>query len=121
MDWLDEPRTAGLRFERFLRTLVAEHPRVESTLRNALSRVEDHTAAKRLRRGCATLSEGRVVITDRLHAHILSLLLGIPNVILDNSYGKVRDFHQTWTSGSDLVTLAADPAQAMSLAAERAS
>jgi pyruvyl transferase EpsO len=121
MDWIDEPRTTGLRVESFLRSLVAEHPRAESTLRNALSRVGDSAAAIRLRRGCATLSEGRVVITDRLHAHILSLLLGIPNVILDNSYGKVHDFHQTWTSGSHLVTLANDPAQAMSLAEVRAS
>jgi len=120
-DWLDEPRTPGMRIESFLRELLVEHPRVECTLRSALSRVGDRAAAARLRRGCATLSEGRVVITDRLHAHILSLLLGIPNVILDNSYGKVRDFHQTWTSGSELVALAASPEQAMALAAERAS
>lgn len=121
VDWLDEPRTPGLRLESFLRELVVEHPRAERTLRGALSRVADRAAAARLRRGCATLSEGRVVITDRLHAHILSLLLGIPNIILDNSYGKVRDFHQTWTAHSELVTLAANPEQAMSLAAERAS
>jgi pyruvyl transferase EpsO len=62
-----------------------------------------------------------VVITDRLHAHILSLLLGIPNIILDNSYGKVRDFHETWTSGSDIVTMATSPEHARSLAAECSS
>jgi pyruvyl transferase EpsO len=121
IDWLDEPRTPRLGLESLLRELVVEHPRAERVLRSALSRVADGAAATRLRRGCAILSEGRVVITDRLHAHILSLLLGIPNVILDNSYGKVRDFHQTWTSGSELVSLAASPEQAMSLAAERAS
>eukprot|EP01111_Echinosteliopsis_oligospora_P003782 TRINITY_DN1594_c0_g1_i1.p1 TRINITY_DN1594_c0_g1~~TRINITY_DN1594_c0_g1_i1.p1 ORF type:complete len:772 (+),score=173.82 TRINITY_DN1594_c0_g1_i1:76-2391(+) len=44
------------------------------------------------------LSEGRVVITDRLHAHILCILLDIPHVILDNTYGKIFHFHQQWTS-----------------------
>jgi pyruvyl transferase EpsO len=120
-DWLDEPLTPGLRLESFLRELVVEHPRTERTLRSALSRVADHAATTRLRRGCATLSAGRVVITDRLHAHILSLLLGIPNIILDNSYGKVRDFHETWTSGSDIVTMATSPEHARSLAAECSS
>jgi pyruvyl transferase EpsO len=35
-------------------------------------------AKARVLRGCRLLSSGRVVITDRLHAHILCLLLGIP-------------------------------------------
>jgi pyruvyl transferase EpsO len=120
-DWLDEPLTPALRLEGFLRELVVEHPRTERALRSALSRAADKAAVTRLRRGCATLSEGRVVITDRLHAHILSLLLGIPNIILDNSYGKVRDFHETWTYASDIVTMATSPEHARSLAAESAS
>jgi pyruvyl transferase EpsO len=41
-----------------------------------------------------------VVITDRLHAHILSLLLGIPHAVLDNSYGKVGRFLAAWTGGA---------------------
>jgi pyruvyl transferase EpsO len=75
-------------------------------------------AADRLGRGCATLAEGRVVITDRLHAHILCLLLGIPSVIIDNSYGKLRNFYDTWTRGNELAALADGPEQAVSLAME---
>ncbi|MDR3472001.1 MAG: polysaccharide pyruvyl transferase family protein [Devosia sp.] len=56
-------------------------------------------ASARLRRGLKLLSRGDWVITDRLHAHILSLLLGIDHVALDNSYGKVRRFIEAWTSG----------------------
>jgi pyruvyl transferase EpsO len=121
VDWLDEPPAPGLRLERFMRELVVEHPRVERPLRSALSRTADRAAATRLTRGCSMLSEGRVVVTDRLHAHILSLLLGIPSVILDNSYGKLRDFYDTWTRGNELAALAGDPQQAMALAMERAS
>jgi pyruvyl transferase EpsO len=69
------------------------------------------TASPRARvwRGCENLSRGRVVITDRLHGHILCLLLGIPHVVLDNSYGKISAFIETWTRDSALVRLAADP------------
>ncbi|HEU4586097.1 MAG TPA: polysaccharide pyruvyl transferase family protein [Gemmatimonadaceae bacterium] len=121
VDWLHEPRAPGLRLESFLREIIVDHPRAERSLRNTLSRVADGAAAGRLRRGCAMLSEGRVVVTDRLHAHILSLLLGIPSVIIDNSYGKLRNFYETWTCGNELAALADGPEQAMSLAMELAS
>jgi len=42
-------------------------------------------AGARLRRGCDVLSQGRVVIADRLHGHILSLLLGLPHVLMNNT------------------------------------
>ncbi len=119
VDWLDEPASLELRVERFLRGMVVEHPRAERMLRSALSRSWRRAAAVRLRRGCALLGAGRVVITDRLHAHVLSLLLGIPNVILDNSYGKLHDFYQTWTSGCELVRWADDPEHALALTTER--
>jgi exopolysaccharide biosynthesis predicted pyruvyltransferase EpsI len=57
----------------------------------------DAVARARVARGCRLLSSGRVVITDRLHAHILSLLLAIPHAVLDNTYGKLRRFLDVWT------------------------
>ncbi|CAN5460706.1 polysaccharide pyruvyl transferase family protein [soil metagenome] len=38
-----------------------------------------------------------LVLTDRLHGHILSVVLGIPNVFLPNSYGKNERFYDEWT------------------------
>jgi len=63
-------------------------------------------ARARVSRGRRILSQGRVVITDRLHAHILCLLMGIPHVILDTAQGKLADFHATWTSGSPITRFA---------------
>jgi exopolysaccharide biosynthesis predicted pyruvyltransferase EpsI len=40
------------------------------------------------------LCRGRVVLSDRLHASILALLMGRPFVGLDNFYGKVRNVHE---------------------------
>lgn len=43
----------------------------------------------RVDQGLRKLERGRFIITDRLHVHILSTLLGIPHAFLDNSYGKI--------------------------------
>ena len=58
------------------------------------------------------------MITDRLHGHILCVLLGIPHVILDNRYGKLSTYHRTWTAEVDGVHLADSPADALRLARE---
>jgi exopolysaccharide biosynthesis predicted pyruvyltransferase EpsI len=63
----------------------------------------DAVARARVARGCRLLSSGRVVITDRLHAHVLSLLLGIPHAVLDNTYGKLRRFLDVWSGASSVV------------------
>jgi len=55
-------------------------------------------AQQRVDRGVEILRQGKVVLTDRLHAHILSILLGIPHATLDNSYGKIARFSSVWTT-----------------------
>lgn len=57
-----------------------------------------HALAKaRMARGRELLERGRVVISDRLHVHILSILLNKPHILIDNSYGKLSSLHQAWT------------------------
>lgn len=53
----------------------------------------------------------RLVITNRLHAHILCLLLGIPHIFLPNSYFKNEAFYQTWTSQIPFVRFVKDASQ----------
>jgi pyruvyl transferase EpsO len=43
-----------------------------------------------------------VVVTDRLHVHILSLLQGKAHAVLDNSYGKIARFMAAFTGTTDL-------------------
>lgn len=54
-------------------------------------------ALHRYRRCVRILSQGRAVISDRLHAHIIATLLDLPHVVLDNSYGKLSSFVASWT------------------------
>ena len=46
--------------------------------------------------GIDLVSEYQFVISTRLHGHILCMLLGIPSIIVDNSYGKNKRFYDTW-------------------------
>jgi exopolysaccharide biosynthesis predicted pyruvyltransferase EpsI len=94
-DWLSEARLPV-----FLDQLAAAAARLRNRhhARGELRAARyDAAAAARVDRGCRLLSSGRVVITDRLHAHLLCLLMGIPHAVLDNSYGKLNRFLDTWT------------------------
>jgi pyruvyl transferase EpsO len=51
-----------------------------------------------------------------LHGHILATLLGIPHVILDNSYGKLSSFYRQWTNDTDGIVFAEDSREALEMA-----
>ena len=69
-----------------------------------------------LDRAFRILSSGHVVITDRLHAHILCTLMGIPHILLNNNYGKNFLFFETWCRPLDLCQLARSPEEAWAMA-----
>jgi exopolysaccharide biosynthesis predicted pyruvyltransferase EpsI/GT2 family glycosyltransferase len=81
----------------------------------------DSLAEERTLRGCRLLSRGRVVITNRLHGHLLCMLLGIPHVICDTVNGKLSAYRQTWDTNDALVHVAATPAEAVAMAAALAA
>jgi exopolysaccharide biosynthesis predicted pyruvyltransferase EpsI len=113
-DWLTDIPTALIERNQYLSEKFWEEE--SESIADLLARTYDPLAWERVQRGCRLLSRGRVVVTDRLHGHILCLLLGIPHVILDNNYGKLRGFHEAWTRTSPLVVQAADPNEALDLA-----
>jgi len=66
----------------------------------------DALAKYRLERGVHLLATAQIVVTDRIHAHILSLLMGLPHILVDNSYGKNRVYYEAWSQGLPLVSWA---------------
>jgi exopolysaccharide biosynthesis predicted pyruvyltransferase EpsI len=78
----------------------------------------DAYARQNVDRAARLLSGGEVVVTDRLHGHILCALLGIPHVLVDDKYGKVGSFYASWTSGLRTARFARDPSQVAPLADE---
>jgi len=85
-------------------------------LRGPLSRTYEPLARRRVERGCRLLGAGRVVVSDRLHGHVLCILLGIPHFLLDNRYGKVRSFHEAWTRECRLTRWCEHESEALALA-----
>ena len=63
--------------------------------------------------GMMFLQRGRVVITDRLHGHILSILCGIPQVVLNPVNDKIAHYRDTWTRGLENVEVATTPQEAL--------
>ncbi len=114
-DWLveDAAQKRNLRVSIKLQRLFVRDPLAMRALR------QRRMAEWRLRRGLAMLGQGEVVVTDRLHAHILSVLMGIPHVLLDNSYGKVAGFAEQWTAKFDGLMRAESRAEAFALAFAR--
>ena len=56
----------------------------------------------RLRLGVDLLSSGKVIVTDRLHVHILCRLIGKPHIFFDNNYGKISNLSDTWNTQSEI-------------------
>jgi pyruvyl transferase EpsO len=50
-----------------------------------------------LHSGCYQFSQYRGLVTDRLHGHILAVMLKIPHLFLPNTYHKNKSFYATWT------------------------
>lgn len=119
LDWPPQaPTWAALRWgTRYGGALARRHPPWLDGLQRAVGSAYAPLARERLRTGCRLLAGARAVVTDRLHGHLLCLLLGIPHVCLENSYGKVGSFMETWTEGCGLGRRAS-PAEAARLAAD---
>jgi len=70
----------------------------------------------------SAFSRARWIITDRLHATILSLLMGKPHIYLDNNYGKIRKLFKATYNSSECSAhnrnsfLAATPKEAAEIA-----
>ena len=68
--------------------------------------------------GIEQFIESSLVITNRLHAHILCVLLGIPNIFLPNSYYKNESFYKTWTYQIPYCKFIKEPSQVKNAAQE---
>jgi exopolysaccharide biosynthesis predicted pyruvyltransferase EpsI len=69
----------------------------------ALVALHRSLAARRVRAAFDLLASAPLVVTDRLHAHILCLLLGVPHAVVETGYGKLRRFVEAWTADSTLL------------------
>ena len=88
-DWRD---LLGHRYWR-LRLLKAAVRALPAGTMAAASRRE---AAQAVALCVARFREHDLIVSSRLHGFLRACLLGIPGVLLDNSYGKNHAYYQTW-------------------------
>jgi pyruvyl transferase EpsO len=106
-DWLAASQTERLisRATGLSRRVLGDL-QVTSGVRQAAYRLN---ATARLHRGIRTLGQGRVVLTDRLHAHVLCVLMGQPHVVVGDAHGKIRGFFDAYSSKLSPALWADDP------------
>jgi pyruvyl transferase EpsO len=95
--------------------LNEDDPARKEVMRKSLSNIYPHLANERVMRGCNILARGHYVVTERLHGHILCLLLGIPHYIIDTRFRKIRNFVESWDYSSPLVHWCDSQEEALSL------
>lgn len=117
VDWPGEPRHS---FDRLLSSMARRLADLSATGMAMVERVYHARAESRLRHGLEILARGDCVVTDRLHGHILSVLMGKPHLVYDNSYGKIGDYIETWP-GDGTTTRARDAAEVRRILEERAA
>lgn len=99
MDWTPEPPFAMRTIYKTIQRLAKNYPLLQTLILRHNYKFFIALSSHRIKRGCAILSSGQVVITDRLHAHILCTMMKIPHVVIDNSYQKIGSFRDFWQTG----------------------
>ena len=94
-DWVG-PKWSLPWYERLVVSAGRRGTWAKNALMPYVSNLLQKKARKEVERGLDILNTGNIVVTDRLHAHILCVLMGKQHVVLDNSYGKVFNYVSTW-------------------------
>ncbi|GAA0533934.1 polysaccharide pyruvyl transferase family protein [Pigmentiphaga daeguensis] len=97
-DWMTENKM-DVRRAKFSGIKSAIRDRAFSEIR---LRMLNAAANNRFQRGIKQISRAQAIVTDRLHVHICSLLIGRPHAALDNNYGKIYGFMDTFSGKTPL-------------------
>lgn len=122
VDWVQ--RRQGRHEQRWRSALrlaarTRRHKRLARPAQWAARRSFETLAREELQLGITLLAGARAVVTDRLHGHILSELLGLQHAVVDNRNGKVFSFIDTWTGDSIFCHRARSIPEAFDLVQER--
>lgn len=106
-DWLNPPRWSSSRKWHAVTDRVSVlQRRLPSRASTALfSASTSRLASANLGRAQELLSAGEVVLTDRLHGHVLCTLMRIPHVVVNDRFGKIAALYDTWTHRDPLSRL----------------
>jgi exopolysaccharide biosynthesis protein PssK len=104
-DWIEASDSRLGRRNKALGKAWRRFPWTIRPTRSFAFHLRERYARERLAFGLGLLSKGSMVITDRLHAHILCCLLGVRHLLFDSMDGKVSALHEAWTRGAKTARL----------------
>ena len=104
-DWIEAPGSQLGRRDRALGKMWRKLPWTIGLTRSFAFRLRERYARERLAFGLRLLSRGSMVVTDRLHAHVLCCLLGIRHLLFDSLDGKVSALYEAWTKSTKTARL----------------
>ena len=99
IDWIAEDSLDWILSDADTRYLVDD-----LELFNIIDEEWEYRSLEHLIRAVYLFGRASYVVTDRLHAHILALLLGVKCRVIDNSYGKNSAFVHAWTCDDPIVS-----------------
>ena len=96
----------------FLRAILISYKRLKFTrifIKKKHLEMVYHAMAKiNFESALDILEQAKIMITDRLHAHVLAVLFNIPHVVCDNSYGKISSIYNDYSGKIANSTLCLD-------------
>ncbi len=117
-DWIEASDSRLGQRDKVLGKAWRRFPWTIGLSRSFAFRLRERYARERLAFGLDLLSRGSVVITDRLHAHVLCCLLGVRHLLFDSMDGKVSGLYEAWTKGTEHARLVSSVDQVAGLVHE---
>jgi len=102
VDWLKDPTPTKIRQIASRLAWLSSKPS-EKFARKA-DALNLSACQHRFKYGMNLLAQGEVVVTDRLHATIMSTLQDIPVYMVGDKFGKLRTFYDSWLQDAPNVT-----------------
>lgn len=95
IDWGRQP-FARSPMDRLIEKAIAPRLPASRLLMRRREKMYRRQAMYRVQYGARLLSGGGLIVSDRLHAHLISELMGKKHICLDNSYGKIARYIAAW-------------------------
>jgi len=110
-DWISREWKIGDSCKSILETSQADYENFPAIFDSLYDSNLHRTSWIIMRKAIEQFRQHRLIITNRLHGHILCILLGIPHIFLANSYHKNESFYETWTYQVPFCRFVKDSAQ----------
>jgi len=120
-DWADVRHVGHLGVDRVLSRLRISAPMLSPLVNAQVNTSYDWISRYVLARGNRTLDAAKVLVTDRVHPHVLAALRSQPCVLLPDRYGKNRAVYEYSSRNYSSIHWADTPRQALGLARELAA